>query len=127
MERHSEGKRIITRLNSNQNLIEIGEPGNCRIWTTLAFKIVRSAFPNTQLEAREVDISEYLQHTFLKITPINEEPLLCDGLGQKNILLFFDYESEAPKHLQNSRMDILNSYLKFDNSKFRDNIHLLTS
>lgn len=85
--------------------------GFCREWTRRVISLIRIKFPNIKVEAREVDITPNLQHTFVRITDENEEPFLYDGVGTTKHKPYFGPEKEAPNHLQNSKSDIINSYL----------------
>lgn len=95
-------------LNADRRLSELGKPGLCRRWTIEAWRNLRDKFPYYKFEAREVDISEGLQHTFLLIKIPNSINLILDGTGVEKHAPFFGFEDEAPHHLQNSRLDMIN-------------------
>lgn len=85
--------------------------GFCREWTHRIMIFIRRKFPNVKVEAREVDITANLQHTFIRIIDDEEEPYLYDGVGTARHKPFFGPESKAPEHLQNSKPDIINRYI----------------
>lgn len=68
-------------------------------------------FPKVKVETKEVELESFLQHTFLRIIILENEPFICDGVGILKHDPFWNYESEAPKHLQDSNSDMINKYL----------------
>lgn len=103
--------RAIKEVESNSNIQSFTKLGFCREWTKVAILFVRKKFPSIKAEAREVDITPNLQHTFTRIYQEGEEPVICDGVGTLNHPPYFGPENEAPRHLQNSRSDMINRYL----------------
>lgn len=89
--------------------------GLCRQWTKFARKaagetaIAMEGAPDIRSEAREVDISPSLSHTFLRLT-INGRPFLMDGTGVEHYPPYFGPEETAPEHLQNSWSDMINRH-----------------
>ena len=72
---------------------------------------VRRKFPSVKVEAREVDITPNLQHTFVRLTCVGSDSIICDGVGTIGHEPYFGPESESPEHLQNSKSDMINKYL----------------
>lgn len=103
--------RIRSKIEANKMLYVASRLGFCREWTRVVMLYVRSQYPDVKVEAREVDITENLQHTFPMLTIENDEPYICDGVGTAKHSPYFGYESDAPQHLQNSRPDMINRYL----------------
>lgn len=105
---NKEKETILEELTLDKRLSEFSKPGLCRKWTLEAWLILKNKFPDYKFEAREVDISEGLQHTFLLIKIPNSINLILDGTGVEKHAPFFGFEDEAPHHLQNSRLDMIN-------------------
>lgn len=103
--------KISHEIESDKDVSVFTRIGFCREWTRAAILFVRSRFPTIKAEAREVEITPNLQHTFMRITENGGDPVICDGVGTINHPPYFGPESEAPKHLQNSKSDIINRYL----------------
>jgi CRISPR/Cas system-associated exonuclease Cas4 (RecB family) len=72
---------------------------------------IKNKFPKVIVEAREVEITSSLQHTFIRIVDENKESYLYDGVGTVEHKPYFGPENEAPRHLQNSKPDMINKYL----------------
>lgn len=104
-------KRVIHEVESDKNAQSFIRLGFCREWTKATILFIRKRFPTVKVEAREVNITPNLQHTFVRLTEEGEDPVLCDGVGTISHAPYFGPESEAPKHLQNSKPDIINKYL----------------
>jgi hypothetical protein len=104
-------KRATKGINLDKDVQSHTKLGFCREWTKAVILFVRKKFPTIKAEAREVDISPGLQHTFARLIEEGEEPIICDGVGTVNHPPYFGLESEAPAHLQNSKSDMINKYL----------------
>jgi len=100
---------IVDRIENDEHIKEVTKIGLCRVWSKVAKDYITSNYPEIIVEAREVDLEPYLQHTFLRLIIKNEEPFLIDGIGSVKFPPFSGFESEAPEHLRNSRMDIINN------------------
>lgn len=101
---------IVDTLQSDGEISKYSSHGYCRDWVREAIKILK-AYPEIGIEVREVDMPYGLQHTFLRIIFPDYKPFICDGIGVEKHPPFFGYEDEAPAHLQNSHLDIINTYL----------------
>lgn len=106
-----ESKKIIEQVKSDEKLKSSERLGFCREWTKTVILFVRRKFPSVKVEAREVDITPNLQHTFVRLTEKGQEPILCDGVGTVYHPPYFGPENEAPEHLQNSKSDMINKYI----------------
>lgn len=104
-------KRVIIEVKTNESIRPFTRLGFCREWTRAVILYVRKSFPLIRAEAREVQITPNLQHTFVRLTSEDEEPYLYDGVGTVKHKPYFGPASEAPEHLQNSKSDMINKYL----------------
>jgi hypothetical protein len=103
---------IIDFLRNNEKTKPVSRLGYCRVWTKEAILAITRQFPDAEIEAREVDISPNLQHTFLRVVMPNVKPLILDGTGVGKEKPYFGYEEKAPLHLQNSHPDMINNFIK---------------
>lgn len=104
--------KIAQDINSDEIIKELSKPGLCRKWTALAINFVKNNFPDVETEAREVEISPNLQHTFLQIRKSNNDPYIFDGTGVEKHSPYSGYEKDVPIHLQNSKPDMINKYIE---------------
>jgi hypothetical protein len=100
---------IIETLANDKVVKEMTKIGLCRRWTIAAMALIRTHYPEITAEAREVDLTPHLQHTFLKISIAGEKPFFWDGVGTLKFQPFSGFEEDAPPHLQNSRSDMINN------------------
>lgn len=106
---------VIEMLASQESLVALERTGMCRFWAGEAMKLIR-AFAKEKnvsisIEAREILVNPLLSHTFLRLVADGELPFLIDKVGVEKLHPFTGYEQAAPKHLQNSKKDMLNYYL----------------
>jgi len=99
----------IREVEEDSTIKSVTKIGLCRRWAKMTMDKLRERFPEIAIEAREVDVSPNLQHTFLRIIIPGNKPLLWDGVGTLKIRPFCGYEDEAPTYLQNSRSDMINN------------------
>ena len=99
---------IFEELKSNEKLSKLSTHGYCRSWAQEALILIRDKFPKLKAEAREIEVEEEFCHTFLKVIVDERTSLILDGVGFGNKSPFFGYEDEAPVHLRNSRLDMIN-------------------
>ena len=99
------------------------QSGMCRSWSGAALKVLDTLRgkleSQIEYEAREVNISIGLSHTFIKIVFIIEDEAyayLMDGCGVLGFEPYFGREGNAPKHLLGSHSDPINLYRKLDRS-----------
>ena len=84
--------------------------GLCRIWTGRVLDLVKGLDINElelTAEAREVQVEPGLHHTFVRIT-LGEKSYLWDGIGTGKYGPYFGLEDQAPEHLKNSHLDMIN-------------------
>ena len=106
--------KIAERL-TNGDVKESARIGLCRDWSRRAMDAIEE-FAEDQgikvirLEAREVEIESNLDHTFILVELEDDKPFILDGTGLAQHAPYFGYEDEAPQHLRNSHLDMINNY-----------------
>jgi hypothetical protein len=88
--------------------------GLCREWSNEFSLVVKDLAKEKglemEVEVREVNLCAYLTHSLVWIKIKGERPYLCDGVGVEKHEPYFGFEDEAPSHLQNSRLDMIEVY-----------------
>ena len=109
-------KELIEAVNQNEKIFHLNKLGMCREWSSrfsLEIKGVAEKLGlNLIVDVIGVNISFYSSHTFVKIwiEKEDENAWLCDGVGVGKYQPYFGPESEAPKHLHNSKLDMIEVY-----------------
>lgn len=106
----NEFKKVISTIYDDENIVSSSVVGFCREWTKRIIQFLKSKYPDIKVEAREVDITPNLQHTFPLIS-IDDDKYIIDGVGTAKHPPYIGSENSAPKHLQNSKPDIINKYI----------------
>lgn len=87
---------------------EVARVGFCRVWTGLALDEIEKWSTTNKVEviaeAREVNISHGLDHTFVRLE-IGGKTYFLDGTGVEKFPPYFGLASTAPSHLLNSHID----------------------
>lgn len=96
---------------NNSGIMKLMRLGFCREWSLATLKFIRKFAEDSayqlQIEAREVNISPLLSHTFIRLIAGEERPYLMDGTGVEKHPPYFGYEDEAPEHLRNHKLDMI--------------------
>ena len=107
--------QIALKLQEEQYVLKQAKIGLCRLWSIDAVSCItdfcESNGVEVTLQVVEVEIESGLSHSFIKLSVEGKGPYLCDGTGAGKHGPYFGYEEESPEHLQNSHLDMLNSYL----------------
>lgn len=108
---------LAQHIQADQMCIPHAKIGHCRQWSRFVLDSLQN-IDNISAEAREVEISPGLTHTFIKLTiHDHHRAYFADGVGTTKYPPYFGYEDEAPDHLQNSKPDMMiNTYANIDNS-----------
>ena len=103
-------EKVIEGFSEDIVLKQRSKLGSCRIWTGRVLDLAEGLDTDEQgltAEAREVQIEPGLRHTFVKIT-FGEKSYLWDGVGVGRHGPYFGLEDQAPEHLKNSHLDMIN-------------------
>lgn len=99
---------------SQPNIAKLMQKGHCREWSaevlSYILKTNRERAIPMKAEAREVNIFGYsLSHTFIRLIAKGYDPYIMDGTGVESHPVYFGMEESAPKHLQNSSLDMISN------------------
>lgn len=91
--------------------VGVSERGLCRDWVRKALMILEDNLDKAKIEVREVQTEPTVYHSFIKLL-YNENSYFLDGTGTGKHSPYFGLETDAPQHLQNSKRDMINSYIE---------------
>lgn len=83
------------------------EPGWCRRWSDRLMDILEDSLLFYEVEAREIEISSELWHTFVRAETADGEVYIFDNSRSKNRQPYIGPERNAPEYLNDSKRDNL--------------------